>query len=366
MNTLPFPSFNQFKYGLLQYPKINNLLRNTEFNRKALEEKVQRSTYQLEDQHVLVGLLKQLTINPEWELDYVVEHARLRAPRLASLFKMTTINNMGSPVKNFFFSGDCCEHLTLIDNNTKYLESMLNIEDLKPVIPLYTTTTVHSYKPSIERSPSDGGTPKEFAIWGIDVVELAVGWWLYMKQNRTVDTGIHAYLVKYPLVNAQLTQNQLAVINVLYEHIVNERPYSELIKTEYVNFTTVDLSRHLEEYYSFLVKRYKGKRLTDIGNLLAQVYSIYDGNFFNYVEAGKFGLFSQTRWIWEPAILKLYTIYLTLGNDLFYKCGDINTNVSLSHRTRNNNYQQITDRHLRDHILMLSNKVNELNIENTK
>lgn len=366
MNTLPFPSFNQFKYGLLQYPKINNLHRNTEFNRNALEEKVQRSTYQLQDQHVLVGLLKQLSISPDWDLDYVVEHARLHAPRLASLFKMTTINNMGSQIKNFFFKGECSEHLTLIDNDAKYTLATLDINELKPVVPLYTTLTTHSYKPSVERLPTDSTTPKDFAVIGIDVVELAIGWWLYMKQPRTVDTGIQAYLVKYPLVNAQLIQNQLAVINVLFEHIVNERPYSELIKTENVNFITEDLSRYLEEYYSFLVKRFRARRLTDIGNLLAQIYSIYNRKFFNYIEGGKYSLFTQTSWIWEPAILKLYAIYLKLGNELFYTCGDINTNVSISNRVRTINYQRIGDKHLRAHIMGLSKLVFDLNEENTK
>lgn len=364
MNTLPFPVFTRTTYPVLRYPMINNLQRDTRYNCEALREHVARVNYHLPNQHLLVGLLQQLTIDPEWELEYLVSYVRLRAYSLCSLFKITNLQNVGSAVKNVFYYNDMAEVLCLIDNNKQYNESTLNIERLTPVIPLYTTDTTHSYKPSIDRKD---GTRQQFAgvsIIGVDLVELAIGWWLYMRQERSTDTAIHAYLVKYPLVNAQLIHNQLNVINVLYEHIVNQRPYSQLSETEEVTFITANVLPGLEKYYSWLTTVMMGRRFKNIEHLLTQVSSIYSDPYFNYVPEGENECFAQTRWCWEPRTLKLYAIYLTLANRLFYKAGDINTQVAIAIPKMLNNYQKIPDKYVRDHLVTLATKVQALNQEN--
>lgn len=363
MNTLSLPSFTQSSYPLLNYGELGNLLRDTDYNRLQLMKRVAMVNYNLPNQHVLVGLLQQLAIDPDWSIEYVAAYARFRAYTLSTLFKITNIQHIGEPQENVFYYNGVSESLVLLDNNRQYDEDLIRIEHLCPVIPMYTTVNFHSYKPSIER---DGyktfNGVGQIAIIGIDIVELAIGWWLYMRQPRDVDTGIHAYLVKYPLVNAQLIHNQLNMINTLYEHNVNGRPYSDLLDPEDVNFITSDVRKKLQKYSSWLTTAVKGKRMKNIGNLLAQIKSIYSVPYFDFlVEGGNSKLFSQTRWIYEPAILKMYILYLTIANELSYKAGDINSQISIAVPKMINNYQRITDKQLRTHLIALANKAMELN-----
>ena len=365
MNTLSLPSFTQFSYPLLNYPMLNNLLRDTDYNRLQLQKRVAMVNYNLPNEHVLVGLLQQLAIDPNWSIEYVAAYARFRAYTLSTLFKITNLQHIGEPQKEVFYYNGVKEVLVLLDNDKQYEEdeSLIHIEHLTPVIPMYTTVNFHSYKPSIER---DG--KKTFhgeghvAIIGIDIVELAVAWWLYMRQERTVDTSIHAFLVKYPLANAQLIHNQLNMVNVLYEHIVNQRSYSELLDPEEVTFITSDVRKKLTTYSSWLTTAIKGKRMKDLGHLLAQISSIYSVPYFDYmVNAGNSKLMAQTRWIYEPGIMKLYVLYLTIANELSYKTGDINTQINIAIPKMINNYQRIPDKGLRNHLIELANKTLTLN-----
>lgn len=364
MNTLTFPVFTQTSYPVLRYPAMNNLQRDTRYNRDALREHVARVNYHLPNQHVLVGLLQQLTIDPEWELEYLVSYVRLRAYSLCSLFKITNLQNVGEARKNVFYYNDMAEVLCMIDNNKQYNASTLDIEKLTPVIPLYTTDHTHSYKPSIDRKDGSRQLFAGVSIIGIDLVELAIGWWLYMKQDRTTDTAIHAFLVKYPLVNAQLIHNQLNVINVLYEHIVNEKPYSQLSVTEDVTFITANVLPGLEKYYSWLSTVMMGRRFKNIEHLVRQISSIYPDDHFNYVSEGENECFSQTRWCWEPRTLKLYAIYLTLANKLFYQASDITTKIDVAIPKMINNYQKIPDKYVREHLISLATQVKTLNTTN--
>ncbi|EJI5696415.1 hypothetical protein NFI00_000118 [Salmonella enterica] len=363
MNTVSLPSFTQFKYPLLNYGELGNLLRDTEFNRRALQQRVAMVNYNLPNQHVLVGLLQQLAIDPDWSIEYVATYARFRAYTLSTLFKITNIQNLGTPQSDVFYYNGVKEVLFLLDNNRSY-DELTTIEALCPVIPMYTTVNFHSYKPSIERTNSTtlpnakGG----IAFIGIDLVELAVGWWLYMRQAREVDTGIHAYLVKYPLVNAQLIHNQLNVVNTLYEHIVNETPYGDLMDPEEVTFITSDVRKKLTNYMGWLVRALKGRRLDNLGHLLAQIKSIYEVPYFDFLyEPGNSKMFAQTRWVYEPGVLKLFILYLTIANELSYKAGDINTQIHDAIPKMINNYQRIADKTIREHLIGLAKKAQQLN-----
>lgn len=363
MNTLSLPSFTQFKYPLLNYGPLNNLIRDTEFNRRALMQRVAMVNYNLPNQHVLVGLLQQLAISPDWSLEYVVTYARFRAYTLSTLFKITNIQHLGEPQSDVFYGNGVKEVLFLLDNNKTYDEELTRIEHLCPVIPMYSTVNFHSYKPSIERigHKTFHGTGG-IAFIGIDVVELAVGWWYYMRQLREVDTGIHAYLVKYPLVNAQLIHNQMNVVNTLYEHVVNERPYGDLMNPEDITFITTDVRKRLTDYMGWLVRAIKGRRLDNLGHLLAQISSLYTVPYFDFLrESDRIKMFAQTRWVYEPRTLKLFALYLTIANELSYKAGDINTQIAIAVPKMINNYQRITDKTVKGHLTELALKVQALN-----
>ena len=369
MNNLVLPDYSCFRYPLLNYSKLNNLHRVTESNRKAFIEKVANTSYNVENQNVLVGLLQQLAIQEEWSLEYVIAYTKLRSYSLASLFNITSINRMGDSLKNVFYYNDVNENLCLLENNKVYTEATLDINTLCPLFPLYTSFTEFGYKPSVERK--EGSSNQQYdgvAIIAVDLVELAIGWWLYMKQPRLTDTGIHAYLVKYPMVNMQLLHNQLMTLNVVYERLVHGKSYNDLLKHEGVNFITIDETKHLEEYATFLVKRFTSVRMVNMGQMLAQMYSLYSNprQLTLWQPEGDKNHLTQTRWIWEPRILKLYALYLTLGNQLFYRTNDINVLIGYHFKNLRNNYQRIPNRYLKEHLLSLLDEVTELHKENIK
>lgn len=92
--------------------------------------------------------------------------------------------------------------------------------------------------------------------------------------------------------------------------------------------------------------------------------SIYSEPFFNYVRAGNSALFSQTMWIWEPAILKLYAIYLTFCNEGGYKAGDVNTMIARTHHLRIQNLDRVPEAYFKGWFYEMAMLVDKLNNEN--
>lgn len=361
MLTLSYPTPSSFVYPKANFGSLGNLRRQTEYNRKAFADYVAVNVFNLENEHLLVGLLQQLSIDPTWSLEYVVEYTRFRAYSLCTLFKITSLNHVGHVINPGFYREATAEHWCLIENDKDYTTEAFYFDKSFPVVPLYSTRTDHGYRHNVIKRWENPTPPKHLAIIGLDLVELAVGWWVYMNDPQFEGTGISAYVCRFPLVNAQLIHNQMSVFNVLHDHMVNGTPLNDLIKTNDTSFITLSEVKLLKEYIEFLVNRFNGNRLMDLNHLMSQLVSIYKQPYFNYVRAGKAGLFSQTCWIWEPPILKFYELYLTIANRKGYKAADINTVINRSHAGRINNYQRIPDALFRGHFLGLANKVFELN-----
>lgn len=364
MLTLHLPKFNKQDYPRANFPDMENLLRNTEYNREAFREYVDRTPFNLENENPLVGLLQQLAIDPTWDLAFVVEYVRFKANTLATVFKINNLTNTGDIIKNGFYREGVVEHWTLIDNKKTYTAET-DIFSLRGIVPLYSTVTNRSYKLSLEKKHTQASG--HFAIVGIDLVELAVGWWLWMNDKQWEGTGIHNYLCKIPLFNATLIHNQSTVINVLFEFFVNEIPLQALLTADTVKFTTLNEERLLKLYFNFTIDWITGRRLDDLGHLLVSIRSLYRVDSFNYVRAGDRGLFSQTSWAYEPAILKLYAIYLSVANRMGYRAGDINAVFTRAYPVLLNNYQRnVPKEPMRGHMLDLLKLVNMLNAENMK
>lgn len=364
MSTLSFPKPSNTVYPRLRFAEMANLQRQTEFNRKAFMDFVADQPFNMENEHTLVGLLQQLSINAEWELPYVVQYTRFRAYSLCTMYKITSLGRIGEAVTSGFYREGVREHWCLIEN-TKTYDSKTTLEELRAVVPLCSSVTKHSYKHNLEREDRTGAI-NDLAIIGVDLVELAVGWWLYQRLNRTRDTGIHAYVAQYPLMTAQLVHNQLAVLNVLYDHVLHNQPLSALITTDDVVFTTTNEQKLLTHYLEFLVNFFGNRRLQSFEHFLTQVESIYKEEYFNYVPAGKNGLFAQTSWVWEPAIMKLYSIYLAFANRGNYQASDINTLVDRTHIKRINSYQRIPETYFRGWFIQLADEMQQLTLENLK
>lgn len=365
MLTLTLPDDDQTHYPRSNFIGMDNLLRITELNRRDFREVVTRDIFVLEDEHVLVGLLRMMTIDPEWSLEQVVAQARFRANSLCSLFKITCINRVGEPIENGFYRNGTVEQWTLIDNNKRYVEGVVDLDTMRPVVPLYSTVTKRGYKHSILQPVLKQKGP-DFAIMGIDPVELAVGWWRYMQYTTGKNEGISAYLCQHPLFVAQLMHNQLSLINIMYEFLTKEKSFDQIVETDVVSFTTMNEEKLLKEYLTHILNDMTGPRLKSFNHLISKFGSVYRRSQFNYYTGGRMQLFNQSRWSWEPAALKLLVIYLSVANRMGYRASDVNTNILRATHSMRGNYGRITDSFSRKHILELLAEVEILNKENMK
>lgn len=365
MRTLSFPVPSNANHALLRFPEVGNMRRQTDFNRNAFLEWTADQPFNVENEHILVGLLHQLSINKDWDLKYVVDYTRLRAYSLCTQFKITSPNRVGQAISDGFYRNNTREHWCLIDNTKVYDEATLDLDKLRPVVPLCSTITSHGYKHNVTKPVNYiRSAIGDLAVMGVDLVELAVGWWAYQKLNRERDAGPGAYIAQYPFVYAQLMHNQLSIINVLYEHVINGTPSEELIKTDRVVFTLANDERFYGELIEHLVKFYSNRRLVSFDHFMKAIISIYTEPYFNYVRAGNNAVFAQTMWIWEPAILKLLAIYLTFCNKGGYKAGDFNTMIARTHPYRIQNLGRIPEAYFKGWFYELAMLVHKLNEEN--
>lgn len=367
MLTLSLPDPSKTVYPRSNFLGMDNLLRVTELNRKDFRKDTTDEIFNLEDQHVLVGLLRHLTIDPEWTLEEVVTQTRFRANSLCSLLKITSLNKVGTALANGFYREGVLEHWVLIENTKQYSLDSLQLDNMRAVVPLYSTVLNRGYKHNALRKPAaTGAAPSGFAIIGIDLVELAVGWWFYMRQDLHKNTGISAYCCQYPLYTAQLIHNQLTLINILYEFLVKEQPLKELIKTDVVRFTTLSEEKLLKEYLGHIVDDMTGPRLKDLGHLMSKIGSVYRTPMFNYVDGGTATLMAQTKWAWEIGPLKLHAIYLSVANRMGYRVSDVNTTLNRVLPAMIRNYSRIPEPFCRGQVVALADEVALLNIQNMK
>lgn len=365
MLTLSFPKPSNTVYPRLRFGDLGNLQRQTAFNRKAFFHYVRAQPFHTENEHVLVGLLQQLSINKDWDLSYVVSYTRFRAYSLCTLFNITSLGHVGKAITNGFYRNSVREHWCLIEN-TKQYSAPIDFVSMCPVVPLCSTVTERSYSHPLNRDKTVNGQINDLAIIGVDLVELAVAWWAYQQMDYERDTGIRAFVAQIPLANAQLIHNQLTVINTLYDHFVHQQPLKSVMNSDKVVFNTVSEQRLMDLYLTFLGEALTGRRLFNLEHLLVTLESIYKQPYFNYVPAGKNALFTQTSWVWEPALMKLYSIYLSICNHGNYPAADINSVVERSHLKRVNNYQRIPESYFKGWFLELADELNTLNRNNLK
>lgn len=323
MITLPFPRHRLAQYPLKKFPGLGNLLRITAHNQKAFREYLDRSVFNLPDEHFLVQLLRHLAIDPEWDLAEVIANAKFRSYSLSTLFNITSMNGVGSVIKTGMYGEGCNELWCLIETDRTYDVNKLKHEHLRPIVPVYSNILTRGYKLIVERDAASTVNKDKVAIVAIDIVELAIGWWLWMREDRNRDTGPAAYLCMYPLYTAQLIHNQSVMVNSLYEFFVNGLTTKDLFEMEPVKFTTLNEAKLIKEWFTFKVDILTSVPLSDIGHLLANVDSIYPHHYFNYEDGGDNKMFVQTRWLWDQNVIKWYSIYFAIFNALGKPVGDV-------------------------------------------
>jgi len=319
MLTLPFPTPGTYNYPMKSFSGIQNLRRVTRHNQQAFKAYMESNEFILENQFLLVGILQQLAISPEWDLDYVIKYTQFRSYSLATVFKINSMSSSGGPIKVGLYGDGCHELWGLIETEKVYEPTTLRFEDLRPVVPVYSTLLERGYKTTVERTSTSDKNKDQVALIGLNMVELAIGWWMWMNDPARDGTGITDYLTKHVLYTAQLIHNQSVVLNWLYEFFVKGQSTKGFFDMEQVKWTSLSEKKLVREWFDNRLDFLTSRKLVDIGHLIAAMDSIYPRHFFNYENGGSNRLLVQTSWFWQPACIKWYSVYLALFNSLNYR-----------------------------------------------
>lgn len=327
MLTLPFPTPGSFNYPMKHFSGMQNLRRVTRHNQKAFEAYMNENVFVLENQFLLVGILQQLAIDPEWDIDYVVRYTQFRSYSLATVFKINSMSSSGGLIKKGLYGDGCNELWGLIENERIYDPATLRFEGLRPVVPIYSTLLERGYKTTVERNSTSEKNKDQVALIGLNMVELAVGWWKWINTPGNEQTGYTDYLTKVVLVNAQLVHNQSVVINWLYEFFVKGRSTEGLFDMGQVKFTSLSEKKLVREWFDNRLDYLTSRRLVDIGHLVASIDALNPMGYFNYETGGSNRLLVQTSWFWQPACIKWYSVYMSLFNLMNYKDAQFKSNL---------------------------------------
>lgn len=299
-------------------PLINNVLRLDVYNTQQMKDFVGSIPYALQNQNVLVGLLQNLSIDPEWSAEYVVQYVKFRSKSLCSAFSITSPNNVGKVKYNVLCYGGCHEHLCLLEDDRDYDYSNIQQDDLTPFVPMYSTLTTYSYLPPIEleRKPQIDYS-NDYVIIGINLVELALGWWLYMNDPVNEGLGIHTYIPKLPSIKFKLLLNQFSLFNGLYEYFVKENNIDDLLKYENVIFNTMSMDNRLNDHLSFQITKIKDYPIKSHTYLLSLIQSSLTPDLFELFDDKEYNAeyYGTMIWCLEAKYIRYAILYLSIIND---------------------------------------------------
>jgi len=362
MKTILVDTSVSLRLPAMRYPQISNVLRNNSYNVKQMWKRIGEKNLTLFNQNVLVGLLQTLSIDPDWTLEYVAAYAKLRSRSLCSAFEIISPHNRQGIHKDTLFYGGCTECFCLLENNRDITE--VDAMSLRELVPIYSTINTWSYNPSAERErKSQFDYSKDFAMIGVNIVELAVGWWLYMKDPANDGHGIHHYLATIVTPKFGILHNELAYFNSLYQHIVNRVGYSELLEGEGLDFNIVKIRNDLLDMLTFQVKSMKSSSWDTSLLLMSYLSTELTPNLKGLFDANSYALEYNPNVIWgfELNAVKFYQIYLTLCNELSYTPSSIAGTLKQHAPLVASRWKLIEDPAFKAHALEQLNKLNLMN-----
>lgn len=362
MKTILVDISASLRLPVLRYPELNNVLRNNSYNVKQMWKRIGEKNLTLFNQNVLVGLLQTLSIDPDWTREYVVAYARLRSRSLCSAFEIISPHNRKGTHKDTLFYGGCTECFCLLENNRDITEATAT--SLLELVPIYSTINNWTYNPSAERERHQQFDYRnDFAMIGINIVELALGWWLYMNDPVNDGHGIHHYLATVVTPKFGLLHNELAYFNSLYEHIVNRVGYSELLEGEGLDFNIVRIRNDLLAMLTFQVKSMKSSTWRSSDLLLSYLSTELTPNLKSLFDTNNYALDYNPNTVWgfELNAVKFYQIYLTLCNELSYTPSSIAGTLKQHAPLVASRWKLINDPAFKAHALQQLNKLNLMN-----
>jgi|AGFS01.1.fsa_nt_gi hypothetical protein len=362
MQTILVDTTDSSRLSPMRYPLINDIVRNNNYNVRQMWKRIGEKNLNLFNQNMLVGLLQTLAVDPTWTLEYVMTYAKFRSRSLCSAFKIISNSNREGVHKDTLFYGGCTECFCLLEK-TRDL-SKLELMELNPLVPIYSTLTNWTYNPSAERERvQQFDYSNDFAYIGINIVELAVGWWKYMNDPRYDGHGIHHYLANIVTPKFGLQHNQLAYFNALHAHIVNRVGYSELLEGEGLDFNIVGVRKGLTAMLTYQVKSMKASTWKTHQLLQNYLETELTPELVGFFNAQQYDLNYNPNVIWgfELNAVKYYQIYFALCNELSYTPNSIAGTLKRFAPLVENRWKQIDDVDFRKHAIAMLKQLDLMN-----
>lgn len=342
------------KLAIMRYPQTSDIVRRHQYNIEKMVQYGERTLPTMFNQNILVGILQHLAIDPAWSMDYVINYTRYRSRSLCSAFQIASQNNKGKQHNNTLFFNGCHEFYCLLEK--EQYQKNPEFKDLQPLVPLYSDITTFGYKTAAgrERNPVMD-YHNNYAVVGINFIELAVGWWYYLNDPLQVDRGIHHYVATLVMPQFEVLHNELSLINSVYQRIVNKTNYDELLLNDPVHFNTFAVRDRLLKFIEYWVITMKANNwhhpLALYGFLttpLTPDTSLWlDGNRYTS------RYYENTLWCLELPCIQYHLLYFTLLNELSISGSGLRSQLKQNIPLLQHRYHRIGDETFKEKALGL-------------
>lgn len=165
-------------YSAGQYSLLGQLRFHNKLNMESFTDRSYMENFRVPNQHILVNLLRLLTINTDWSEEALIIRLESNADRLASLLNFNCTHNNGVVHKNVFYKEGYNEFLVILPPQYDPMVMMKQpLLSLTPIIPIHDNSTDYGFVPVPDRNNLEGGASGGVGVIGVDIVQLGIGYY---------------------------------------------------------------------------------------------------------------------------------------------------------------------------------------------
>lgn len=358
-------------YAAGKYSLLGQLRFHSKANMKSMTERSLSNNFLVPNQHILVNLLRLLTINTEWDEERLWTHLENNADRLASLLNFTCIHNNGKTQENVFYKDGFEEHLVILPPQYTFKEMMKQpLYSLCPIIPFCTNTTHYGFVPVPDRKEIPGHARGGFGVLGIDIVQLGIGYYRYLKdldeKGITLGYDPQAYLNKFPFINATAIHNDLAIMVAVCHKLCSGSRIADMLELDSSKFTILDTRKDILKYAEWIYGELTIRQLTDASHVMSLFETVYPrGNAHRLPVFGEYIHFKRISWVYQLAVVLPMTILLKANTVNGYKTGSVNDTVTKWVIYMRRTVEDFAPKGMfKNHVVNLIDRLDEANKEN--
>lgn len=329
---------NGVGYPIPEYGKLDNLNKIMARNRSRFVEFSAAGNRVVDNSHPLVKLLLELSVDPNWEPDYLMSVINTKGKRAAATANLTTLYNNGNNFQGQFFPEN--NHNTMVILSMDETSSSLhntpipsNNSIIPPSLhPMFTTGTNHYWTiqeliDSVKRiSSSDVYTMLE-----LDLPAFVMGYYWYLKDriSRGISIGLspHHYVLLV-IMEMWMEYNDLTTVNVTVDDVQTS------IKS--APFALEQYAIQLDGYINWKRRTMSGVVMKTFSQYAGYQASIYrKGNLKPYLfgKPGKSLFFVQLNWAWTLQSLYWVQGFIELGNFVGFEDPTVSSNLKSFFKT---------------------------------